>query len=745
MAKLVWLLILGLSQTVFSSEPRKPRWPLVKPSRGIASSSPVRFQVYRNYVSSLTDSELREFLEDAKIGLGSQGIKPGKIIVKFADEFSEKETLQEIRSSQKNVQVHSFKGTSVRAIEIPSEKNIADTVADVAALKELTGVLEVYPNIRMKLAKTPNDPRYGAQYYLNNNRQQGGFFDADVDAPEAWEKVTGSEEVVVGVIDTGINYTHPDIAQNIWSNPGETGLDSEGRNKSTNGIDDDDNGFIDDFRGWNFIDNDNNPIDHNGHGTHVAGIIGAVGNNGVGIAGVNWSVKLVPIQVFDALGYTDLVTIMWGINYATIMGFPITNNSYGGYDTVSAFEDVLKANLNAGSLFVAAAGNDGLSTEVSPFFPASYDLENIISVAASDQSDRLAEFSNFGKTSVDLSAPGVNILSLWLGERYLSNSGTSMASPVVAGAAALLKALHPEWTFSQIRDQLFSTVDVFENSFWINKVATNGRLNIARAVGSNPSPLPLRLELHAIEPSVGPVEGGVRITLTGIDFSENVQILIGSKTCGSVNLVNRSEVTCLLPPGRPVLHNVKAINPDGVEKTLINAFRYFPEPQVISVTPPRGSRTSRTLITVKGKNFSPETFLKLGEVVCEEPQIISSEEIRCRVPEQAFGVYPVRAQNEWQQVSRQSVNYQYLPQPEIESITPEGGPLGGGNWIVFNGKDFIPGARVFIAGKDCLPRRVISQNQMRCRVPRGPKRGRVGAFIRNLRGLRSPAATYIYR
>lgn len=745
MAKFVWWLIFLGASLSFSSETRKARWPLAKPNRGVASSSTLRLQAYRNYVNSLTDSELREFLEDSKIEKGSLGIRPGKILIKFSDEYSEKETLQEIRSTQKKIKVHYFKNTSVRAIEIPSEKSLADAIADVAALKELAGVLEVYPNIRVKLAQTPNDPRYGNQYYLNNSRQQGGLLDADVDAPEAWEKITGSTDVVVGVIDTGVNYNHPDISANIWTNPGESGVDANGNDKAANGVDDDGNGFIDDVKGWNFIDNNNDPMDYNGHGTHVAGIIGAVGNNGIGISGVNWKVSLVPIQIFDALGSTDLITILRGINYATMMKFPVTNNSYGGPDHSPAFEDILRGNLEAGGLFIAAAGNEGSNSDLFPFYPAGYDFENIISVAASDPSDLLANFSNYGKASVDLAAPGVDILSLWLGNSYISNSGTSMAAPLVAGAAALIKSLHPDWTFAQIKNQILVTVDVFENKFWKDKVATNGRLNVARAVEATPSPLPLRLELHSIEPVIGPVEGGVRVNLRGIDFSEDAQVFIGSKVCGEVNLITRSELTCVLPPGRPVLHNVRVVNPDGVEKTLVNAFRYFPEPQVSSVNPSQGPRAAKNIITVRGRNFSSGTFVQLGDVPCEETNLISGEEIRCRVPEQGFGAYPVRVENEWKQVSRQSVNYQYLPQPEIESITPEEGPLRGGNWVVLNGKDFVPGARVFIAGKDCLPRRVLSQTQVRCRVPRGTRRGRVGIFLRNSRGLRSPAATYIYR
>ena len=330
------------------------------------------------------------------------------------------------------------------------------------------GMIEyVEPNYIVHADVFPDDPLRSDLWGMHNVGQTGGTPDADIDALEAWQKVTGSPTIVVGVIDTGIDYTHPDLAANIWINPGEI---------PNNGIDDDGNGYVDDVMGWDFFNNDNDPMDDNGHGTHTAGTIGAVGNNGIGVAGVAWNVKLMPLKFLGAGGSGPTSAAIAAIEYAAHKGVPITNNSWGGGQKSRALEEAITA---SNSLFVASAGN-AASSRVQ--YPAGYAANNIVSVAATDNQDRLASFSNYGSSWVDLGAPGVDILSTAPNQRYAVMSGTSMAAPHVAGTAALVLAQSFIPTPIQLKTQIMSNVDAIPALKGIT--ATGGRLNVRRAVGA---------------------------------------------------------------------------------------------------------------------------------------------------------------------------------------------------------------------------------------------------------------------
>ncbi len=373
-------------------------------------------------------------------------------------------------------EVRAFESSPAYLVKLSSDRS----AANLKALRSNPAVSSIQANRVFKMNLAANDPSLSKQY------QHKIINDA-----AAWDVTTGSKDVIVAIIDTGVNYKHPDIAPNYWTNPGETGLDANGNDKATNGIDDDGNGYVDDWHGWDFVNNDNDPMDDHGHGTHCAGIIGAKGNNGVGGSGINWDVSLVGLKFINGkTGEGDTAGAVQAIEYATKMGFDITSNSWGGTvdDSDSADdagdEDVLltaiKANTDAGHLFVAAAGNELSNNDKKPVLPASYDIDGILSVAASTSSDRLAFYSNYGATTVDLAAPGSDIYSTVLGSGYESMSGTSMAAPVVAGAAALLKAAHPDWTGLELKEQLMKTVDPISNMK--NKVLTGGRLNVGRAL-----------------------------------------------------------------------------------------------------------------------------------------------------------------------------------------------------------------------------------------------------------------------
>ncbi len=319
-------------------------------------------------------------------------------------------------------------------------------------------------------ALVPNDPQFTRLWGLHNTGQTGGAVDADIDAAEAWEIETG-KNVVVGIIDTGIDWQHPDLAQNIWTNPGEI---------PNNGIDDDRNGYIDDVRGWDFYNNDNSPFDGDGHGTHVAGTVAAVGNNGIGVTGVSWSAKLMALKFLSDNGLGATADALSAIEYAVRNGAQITNNSWGGDEFSQALYDAIAAAGQAGLLFIASAGNDGANNDLFPKYPSNYDLNNIIAVAATNHSDQLASFSNYGRVSVDLGAPGDEILSTVPGNGYVLASGTSMAAPHVAGAASLILSRVPALTQVQVKDLIMRTTDPLPGLQ--GRTVSGGRLNVHQAL-----------------------------------------------------------------------------------------------------------------------------------------------------------------------------------------------------------------------------------------------------------------------
>lgn len=293
----------------------------------------------------------------------------------------------------------------------------------------------------------------------------------------AWSVTTGSSTVKVAVIDTGVDVNHPDLAANIWTNPGEI---------PGNGIDDDGNGFIDDVRGWDFAYNDNLPSDIHGHGTHVAGTIAAKGNNGIGVAGVAWSAAIIPVKFLSDSGPGYTSDAIEAIDYATRMGARLSNNSWGGGGYSGALRSAIQRAAAGNSLFVAAAGNAGSNNDYSPSYPASYDGPNILSVAATTSSDRLASFSNYGLSAVDIAAPGEGIYSTYPGNRYRTLSGTSMAAPQVSGAAVLLLAENPSLGWLDLRSRL---VDSADRVVALQSKITNGRrLNVANALELAPAP-----------------------------------------------------------------------------------------------------------------------------------------------------------------------------------------------------------------------------------------------------------------
>ena len=369
--------------------------------------------------------------------------------------------------------------TDVSVVDLPKDLSVQEAVK---LYDKSPNLAYAEPDYILYPTATPRDPYYKNMDNLNNTGQTGGTPDADIDAPEAWNATTGSASTIVGVIDTGVDVNHPDLKNNIWTNPGESGTDALGQNKATNGVDDDNNGYVDDVHGWDFVHNDNSVYDSadgDQHGTHVSGTIAAQGNNGVGVTGVNWHAKIMPLKfIAPGGGYTSDAEA--AIHYAIDNGVKITNNSWGGRSYSQSLRDAITAAQNAGVLFVAAAGNEGTNNDSTPSYPASFDNANIISVAATTDRDALASFSNYGAKTVDLAAPGVGILSTLPGNHYGRYSGTSMASPHVAGVAALIKSRHPAYGYGTIKAQILRYAD--KKASLRGKVATGGRLNAQASV-----------------------------------------------------------------------------------------------------------------------------------------------------------------------------------------------------------------------------------------------------------------------
>lgn len=313
---------------------------------------------------------------------------------------------------------------------------------------------------------SPND-LHKELYGLHNEGQTGGKVDADIDAPEAWAIHTGRTQAqggpLVAIIDTGIDHNHSDLKANLWVNPGEI---------PGNGIDDDGNGVIDDVHGYNAFDNNGNTMDTQGHGTHVAGTVGAVGNNGEGVTGVMQNSNMMAVKIFGDRG-TTAAAIVRGIQYASKMGARVANNSWGG----GAYSEAIKeAFAQSPTLHMLSAGNNGIDNDPADRYPGDYDLPNFVRVAATDHNDNLASFSNYAKKTVELGAPGVKTLSTIPGGGYGAKSGTSMATPHVTGAAGLIASFEPEISNEELKKRLMDGVEQVPSLK--DKTITGGRLNV---------------------------------------------------------------------------------------------------------------------------------------------------------------------------------------------------------------------------------------------------------------------------
>jgi subtilisin family serine protease len=330
--------------------------------------------------------------------------KPRRLLVRFGGKVAAQARAASVEALGGNVMREYSLVPGLMVLELPAGQKIEDALE---AYNTTPGVLYAEPDYVWQAIATPDDASFSEMWGLNNTGQTGGTPDADIDAPEAWDVQTGIASPIVAVIDTGVDYNHEDLSANMWTNSAEI---------PGNGMDDDGNGFVDDFYGYDFVNDDADPMDDDDHGTHVSGTVGASGNNGVGVAGVSWQVRIMALKFLDASGFGTTEGAIMAIEYAIAMGARVMNNSWGGGPFSQALKDAIDAAGAADITFVAAAGNDGEDTDASMHYPSGFNSENIISVMSTDHNDARSGFSNFDLVSVDLGAPGSGILSCKRGE-----------------------------------------------------------------------------------------------------------------------------------------------------------------------------------------------------------------------------------------------------------------------------------------------------------------------------------------
>ena len=470
-------------------------------------------------------------------------------------------------------------------VQLPKGLSVAAAMARYANLAD---VETVQPNYYYHLLNTPNDPQFpnAAMYGLTK-----------ISAPSAWDLSTGSSTTVVADIDTGMRYTHQDLVANAWINSGEV---------AGNNLDDDGNGFIDDVNGWDFFFNDSNPIDDaGGHGTHTAGTIGATGNNSLNVVGVSWNVKIMPVKIYSPIG-TDSTSAMLvnAYNYIRMMknrgvNIRVTNNSYGGCGEACGYDQATKDGLdamgNAGILNVFAAGNDNINNDTNPTYPVSYTSPSVLGVASSTSTDARSGFSSYGVVTVDLAAPGSGVLSTWNSSNTATNtiSGTSMATPHVTGAAALLSSYNPDLSVASLKATLMNTVDVLPA--WNGLVKSGGRLNVDRAL-RNQTVCTFNLSATEVTVLSSGENGSVNVTVpTNCDYSikSNVAwITVSSANVGSGNgtvnftvqanpvpdaprigTISIADRTFTITQGTPFLAGQRVLDYDGDGRTDFTAIQ----------------------------------------------------------------------------------------------------------------------------------------------------------------------------
>ncbi|MFC1546849.1 S8 family serine peptidase, partial [bacterium] len=535
--------------------------------------------------------------------------------------------------------------------------------------KKDPNVIYAEPNYIYRMNTAPNDTYFSNQWALYNTGQSGGTQGFDIDALSAWETETGTSTVIIAVIDTGVDYDHEDLINNMWQNddpagdsngdgyPGVQSVDDDGDGKVdedsqgrepveagyTNDLkdDDDENGYIDDDKGWDFKNNDNDPIDDESHGTHCAGIISASGNNGKGITGVCWNADIMPIKFLDSDGTGSSSHAALAIEYAADNGAKVISNSWGGDENSSLINDAIDYAVSNGALLVFSAGNDNMETTYYPAYNS-----KVIAVAGTDRDDQKGWFSNYG-TWVDISAPGLGIYSTVLNDSYAYKSGTSMACPFVAGTAGLLIANNPSLTNTQVRSLLEDNtdpIDFYNISQYKGKLGA-GRLNAYRSFTQS-------LTINSIDPSNILKSEDFTISIYGRGFDTTSQVSISHTAIDSVSFHSPRKLICQgSVPGtaQAGIYDVVVTNTDGKQGTGYDLCSIQVNVSISSVEPTWEYNTAgQKILKIYGSNFS--SWIKVilensstGASITPLETIITDTIITCKlnITAEDKGVYDI--------------------------------------------------------------------------------------------------------
>jgi subtilisin family serine protease len=470
-------------------------------------------------------------------------VVPGQLVVRFKAQIDQND-IQSLLEKMGAAVKKQIPAINYFVISLPDGLSISEAQD---WLQKKGVVAQSEPNYLIPVHAAPDDPDFFRQWSLNNTGLKGGRDDADIDALEAWNIETGRRDVVIAVIDTGVDYTHEDLRGNIWHNLGEI---------PDNGIDDDGNGYIDDVIGWDFVDSfdgalyedfetpDNDPMDRHGHGTHVAGIIGAVTDNETGVAGVAWHCQIMPVRAGykdrSGDGVLESADAASAIIYAAENKAQVINLSWGDYQKANLIEDAMAYATEKRALIVAAAGNENSDSLV---YPAAFANNAVLAVGATDNEDKKASFSNYGNW-VDVSAPGVGIYSTYTDNAYIQMSGTSMAAPHVAGIAGLVFSYFPDMSSFAVKNRIMRSIDHQEALEGKNRVS--GRVNAYLALTGDYS-VP---HIFSITPGVTPT--GERITLLGDAFGTEEgsgMVVFYPETAAQIVSWSNETIVCRVPQG----------------------------------------------------------------------------------------------------------------------------------------------------------------------------------------------------
>jgi subtilisin family serine protease len=456
---------------------------------------------------------------------GELPYREGEVLVRFKKQIQRDFIKQRHVLSAMNMEVIRY--YPLNAISLVKMK-VSEPVQD--SIKRLKGNAEVdyaEPNYKRYLtAVVPNDPLFSSQWALQN-----------IQSTEAWHIERGERSIVIAFADTGIDYMHEDLRNNLWKNFGEDWIASS---PGYNGVDDDGDGYIDNYFGINTITGSGDPLDDESHGTHVSGIAGAQGNNFKGVSGVNWKVSIMALKFIGSDGYGTVADEIEAIEFARMKAVKVFNMSFAGAEFSTFERDALESAEEI--LFIAAAGNGSVNNDMVPCYPASYDLPNIVSVAASDEFDNIAFFSNYGKNTVSLVAPGMSILSTLPGDNYDTFSGSSMSTSHVSGLAALVLARSPWLSVSQLKDQILRTVDTTPDLE--EKTLTGGRINVYRALTESVT----AGYIYSILPERGPV--GSEVAIRGSNFKDAPgTVLFEGGLQAPISSWRNDKIVCQVPEG----------------------------------------------------------------------------------------------------------------------------------------------------------------------------------------------------